>query len=473
MKKTKIICTLGPASSSEEIIRELFLNGMNVGRFNFSHGTHEEHLLKMKTFRKVRDELDLPGAILLDTKGPEIRLRNFINDRVVLVSGKKFILTSKDVLGTDEIASITYSDLPNEVKMNTKILIDDGKVELIVESTDKENIYTKVLVGGSISNHKGVNVPSIKLGMPYLNNVDKDDLLFGIEQDVDYIAASFTRRREDVETLRNFLDSNGGENIKIIAKIENQEGIDNFDEILKLADGIMIARGDMGVEVNYEKLPGIQKRFIGKCYQSGKVVITATQMLESMIENPVPTRAEISDVANAVFDGTSAIMLSGETANGKYPVIALESMAKIAIQAERDAFDLNKYHSILQDNSLDDITNAISDANCTTARDLNAKAIIAVTVHGKTARSISKFRPSVPIIAATPFKKVFNQLSLNWGVVPVMSKFQSTNEELFRHACNCAKTTGLVEPGDIVVVTAGVPLGNNSTTNLMKVQVIE
>ncbi len=367
MKKTKIICTLGPSSSSEKVIKELFLNGMNVGRFNFSHGTHEEQKAKMSLFRKVRDSIGCAGAILLDTKGPEIRLKDFKENKVTLQDGAKFTFTTEEILGDETVATITYKNLVNDVYDGCKILIDDGKVELRVESHDDKNINCVVVHGGPIGNHKGVNVPSVKLHIPFLSECDKSDLLFGIEEDVDYVAASFVRNKEDVIDLRNFLDYNGGDKIKIISKIENQEGIDNFEEILKYSDGIMVARGDMGVEVDYEKLPGIQKRFIGKCYQMGKIVITATQMLESMIQNPTPTRAEISDVANAVFDGTSAIMLSGETANGKYPVEALKAMARIAQRAELDAFDLNKYRYLTQDITIGDVTNAISDATCTTA----------------------------------------------------------------------------------------------------------
>lgn len=472
MKKTKIICTLGPASTSEKIIKELFLNGMNVGRFNFSHGDHAEHKKRIDMFRKVRDELKMPGAVLLDTKGPEIRTRNFENGVVTLFEGNKFVLTTADILGNDEKVSITYDNLPNEVKKGCKILIDDGKVELEVEEVIDDEIHCVITMGGTIKDKRGINIPSVNLKMPYLSDNDKSDLIFGIEQDVDYIAASFVRRKEDLIDLRNFLDYHGGDKIKIISKIECQEGIDNFDDILKLSDGIMVARGDMGVEVDYDRLPGIQKRFIAKCYQSGKTVITATQMLESMINNPTPTRAEISDVANAVFDGTSAIMLSGETANGKYPVLALKAMARIAIRAEEDAFDLNKYKQLQQDIVIGDVTSAISDATCTTAKDINAKAIIAVTNSGRTARAVSRFRPEVPIVAATPSIKSFHQLALNWGVIPVVSRNQVHNDDLMKHAAVCAKQVGLVENGDVVVITAGLPLGMNGTTNLLKVHIV-
>ncbi len=472
MKKTKIICTLGPASTNEKIMKEMLLSGMNVARFNFSHGDHEEHKKRMDMFKKVRKELNMPAAILLDTKGPEIRTRDFENGFVVLEEGNPFTLTTKEIIGNETIVSITYDNLPNEVKKGCKILIDDGKVELVVNRVDSENIYCDITMGGKISNKRGVNIPSVNLQMPYLSENDKNDLLFGINQDVDYVAASFIRRKDDLVSLRNFLDYNGGDKIKIISKIECQEGIDNFDDILKLSDGIMVARGDMGVEVDYEKLPGIQKRFIAKCYQAGKTVITATQMLESMINNPTPTRAEISDVANAVFDGTSAIMLSGETANGKYPVLALKTMARIAVRAEMDAFDLNKYKQLQQEIIIGDVTSAISDATCTTAKDINAKAIIAVTNSGRTARAVSRFRPEVPIVAATPCVKSYHQLALNWGVVPVVSRNQVNNDDLLKHAAFCAKQTGLVENGDVVVITAGLPLGVTGSTNLLKVHIV-
>ena len=346
MKRTKIICTLGPSSNTEEVVRELINNGMNVARFNFSHADHEEHLGRISIVKKLRKELKKPVALLLDTKGPEIRLKKFINNSVVLNDGDSFILTGNDIIGDETKVAVTYSSLPKEVTKGNKILIDDGKVELIVEETDDENIYCKVVHGGKISNHKGVNVPTVHLSMPYLSETDKKDILFGISQDVDFIAASFVRTKEDMINIRKFLDDNGGEKIRIIAKIENQEGIDNFEEILDLACGLMVARGDMGVEVDFEMLPGIQKRIITKCLERGRIVITATQMLDSMINNPSPTRAEISDVANAIFDGSSAIMLSGETANGKYPIETVKTMTRIALRAEKDAFEIGSYNNI-------------------------------------------------------------------------------------------------------------------------------
>ena len=469
MKKTKIICTLGPSSNTEEVIRELINNGMNVARLNFSHADHEEHLGRIKIVKKLREEMNVPVALLLDTKGPEIRVKNFKDGSIYLNNGDEFILTNEDILGDQTKVSLTYSKLPQEVFAGCTILIDDGKLELLVTSTDEKNIYCKVIHGGKVSNHKGVNVPSVHLTMPYLSDVDKRDLLFGIQQDVDYVAASFVRTKEDVQDIRKFLNENGGEDIRIISKIENQEGIDNFEEILELSAGIMVARGDMGVEVDYEKLPGIQKRFISKCLLKGRIVITATQMLDSMINNPSPTRAEISDVANAIFDGSSAIMLSGETANGKYPIETVKAMKRIALRAEQDAFEIGSYDKIFNDDTGLDSTGAISHATCTMAKDLKAKAIITITKSGITARRVSRFRPKEKIIASTPDKKVFNQLALSWGVYPVLSEPQNTTDELFAHAVKCAKEKGYVSNGDTVVITAGVPLGVSGNTNILKV----
>ena len=473
MRKTKIVCTIGPACSTPEIMEKMLKEGMNVARFNMSHGDHEEHLGRINMVKKVRDELDMPVALLLDTKGPEIRLKDFKDGSVILESGNEFTLTSDDVLGDNKIASVTYENLPYEVETGCKILIDDGKVELLVLETNGSNIKCQVVNGGKIGNHKGVNVPSVHLNMPYLSDVDKADLLFGIKQDVDYIAASFIRNKEDVLNIRDFLDYNGGNKIRIIAKIENQEGIDNFEEILENVSGIMVARGDMGVEVDFEKLPGIQKRFINKCCLAGKIVITATQMLESMINNPSPTRAEISDVANAVFDGTSAIMLSGETANGKYPVETVKVMSRIAARAEKDAFALDNYDRFTPSTLAGDATLAISHATCTTARDLKAKAIITVSQSGITARRISRFRPQELIVAATPSKKTYHQLALSWGINPVLSLMQSSTDDLLKHAIICAKSKKFVKEGDTVVITAGVPIGVPGNTNLLRVATVD
>lgn len=472
MRKTKIICTLGPACADEIIMKQLLLAGMNIARINFSHGDHKYHSKNIDMFRKVRDNLGLPAAIMLDTKGPEIRLKDFENGSVKIKENDIFTLTTRDILGNEQIASITYKDLPSQIPLGTILLIDDGRITLKTIDTNNTDIKCKVIHGGTISNHKGINIPKIHLEMPYLSEQDKKDLLFGIEKDVDYIAASFVRRKKDIQELRRFLDYNGGDTIKIISKIENLEGIKNFDEILDNSDGIMIARGDMGVEIEYEKLPGIQKKFIKTCYQHGKVVITATQMLDSMINNPTPTRAEITDVANAIFDGTSAIMLSGESAVGKYPVRAVKVMSKIAHQAEQDAFDMNIYSNIKYSMDSYDTTNAICDAACTNARDINAKAIIAVTISGNTARGMSKFRPYEPIVAATPSVKTFHQLSLSWGVYPVLAKLQKKSDELFLHSIDCAKQINLVEKGDRVVITGGIPLYRSGNTNTIRVETV-
>lgn len=471
-RKTKIVCTLGPASNSEKIIEQLIAAGMNVARLNFSHNTHDYHKEVIDNVKKVRDRLKAPVAIMLDTKGPEIRLKTFEGGSVFLKDGASFTLTSRDVVGSDNECSISYRELPSQLKPGTVILIDDGKIRLSVEGTSDTDIHCRVIEGGKVSDRKSINVPNVHLQMPYISAADESDLLFGIENDVDFVAASFVRCAEDVIELRKFLNYHGGHSIKIISKIENIEGVNNFDKILENSDGIMVARGDMGVEVDFEKLPGIQKKFIRKCYSAGKMVITATQMLESMIHSTTPTRAEITDVANAVFDGTSAIMLSGETAMGDHPVKVVQVMSKIAIQAEKDCFEMDIFKNMTHDIDFSDITNAICDAACTTAKDLNAAAIIAVTKSGSTARRVSKFRPFIPIVAATPDKKTFCQLALSWGVFPVLSLEQNDTDRLFMHAIDCARQIDIVNKGDRVVVTAGVPLNIAGTTNILKVEMV-
>jgi len=473
MRKTKIICTLGPACLKENTLEEMLKNGMNIARFNFSHGTHEYHKNAIALFRRVRDKMGVPAAVMLDTKGPEIRLRDFEGGKVTLKTGDTFTLTTKDCMGDATRAAITFADLPTQLYEGVRVLLDDGKVVLSVLETTETEIRCRVEVGGPLSNHKSINIPNFHIDMPYLSEQDKADLIFGIEQDVDFVAASFVRCREDVIQLRKFLDYHGGHAIKIISKIENIEGVNNFDAILKHSDGIMVARGDMGVEVAFERLPGIQKRFIRKCYQSGKMVITATQMLESMIHSATPTRAEITDVANAVFDGTSAVMLSGETAAGDHPALVVKVMAQIAKQAECDAFEMDMYSGIRYDSDTSDVTNAICDAAATTARDVGAKVIIAVTTSGLTARRVSKFRPMQMIVAATPELKTFHQLSLSWGVIPVLALHQNNTDALFTHAIDCAKQNDLVAFGDKTVITAGVPLNLEGTTNLLKVQIVQ
>lgn len=472
MRKTKIVCTIGPSCCSEEMIEKMIFAGMNVARLNFSHGDHDYHKDNIETVKKVRKRLNSPVALMLDTKGPEIRVKTFKNGRVTLKDGDIFTLRSNDVEGNEKEVSVTYAKLPSQLTEGTKILLDDGKIELCVVKAGEDFAECKVVCGGVLSDKKGINLPNVPISMPYLSERDKSDILFGIENDVDFVAASFVRNKDDVIALRKFINYNGGHSIKIVSKIENSEGISNFDEILEASDGIMVARGDLGVEIEYELLPGIQKRFIKQCYKSGKMVITATQMLDSMMSYPTPTRAEITDVANAVFDGTSAVMLSGETAAGKYPITAVKVMAKIVEQAEKDAFGMNVYDGVDYDLDTSDITNAVCDAACTTARDIKAQAIVALSKYGQTARRMSKFRPAQPIIAPTPVEKTFNQLSLSWGVYPVLSRFQKTSDELFCHAIDCAKQIDMVSVGDRVVIIAGIPLDTPGNTNIMKVEIV-
>ena len=473
MRRTKIICTLGPACRDEETLAAMLKNGMNVARFNFSHGDHAYHKEMMDTFRAVRDRLGIAAAVMLDTKGPEIRLGMLKNGGVTLREGQEFTLTTEEVIGDENHAFVSYRELPGQLHEGDTLLIDDGKLRLQVQALTEKEIRCTVREGGLLKDRKGLNIPDVSLKMPFLSERDKTDLLFGIQQNVDYVAASFTRSKDDVVAMRKFLDYNGGHNIRIIAKIENIEGVRNFDDILKTADGIMIARGDMGVELEYDMLPGIQKKCIRKCCRAGKIVITATQMLESMIHSATPTRAEITDVANAVFDGTSAVMLSGESAAGDHPSLVVEVMAKIVERAEQDMFDIQQGISFHYDNDESDITNAICDAACTTARDVHATAIIAVTARGTTARRVSKFHPYEPIIASTPDRKTFHQLALSWGVFPVLALMQDNTDDLFRHAIDCAKQIDLVQAGDRVVITAGVPLKQAGTTNILKVQIVE
>ena len=462
---------MGPATEDDNILRELMLAGMDVARINFSHGTHEAAKVTMDRIKRVREELDLPVAILLDTKGPEIRIKDFKDGSVTLKPGNRFTLRTDECEGDETQVSITYKDLPKDIKPGATLLIDDGLIELEALTVNSDKIVCEVKNGGVVSNKKGVNVPNVSLSMPYMSEKDRSDILFGIENDVDFIAASFARSAEDVMEVRNLLEKNGGEKIKIIAKIENSEGVENIDEILRASNGIMVARGDMGVEIAFQDLPMIQKELIKKTYLSGKVVITATQMLDSMIRNPRPTRAETTDVANAIYDGTSAIMLSGETAIGKYPIEALKTMASIAERTEED-IDYVKRLEHLQFNRNMDVTNAISHATCTTAHDLKATAIIALTSGGKTARMLSRFRPNCPIIAPTISKKTRRQLSLSWGVIPIMSEIRTNSDELFDHAVECAEKTGLIKTGDLTVMTGGTPLGISGTTNVMRVHLV-
>ena len=472
MRRTKIICTMGPATDNEDVLRDLMLNGMDVARLNFSHGSHEEALERINRIKKVRDELNIPVAILLDTKGPEVRIKDFKEGKVELKEGQKFTLCTDDVVGDENQVSITYANLPNDVKVGSKILIDDGLIEMEVISVKNSKILCKVKNGGVVSNKKGVNVPNVALSMPYMSQKDIDDILFGIEQDVDFIAASFVRTANDIREIKTLLRDNGGRDIRIIAKIENAEGVDNIDDIIRETHGIMVARGDMGVEIDMHDLPVLQKSLIKKTYRAGKVVITATQMLDSMIRNPRPTRAEATDVANAIYDGTSAIMLSGETAAGEYPIEAVSTMALIAETTEYNIDYKSRFHKRGTDSN-PNIANAISHACVTTAHDLDVKAIITVTKGGSTARLISKYRPLCPIISCTTDEVVCRQMNMSWGVTPIIINEETSTDELFEHAVDAAKKYGYVEQGDRVVITAGVPLGISGTTNLMKVDTVK
>ena len=471
MRKTKIICTMGPATDDVEVLEQLVREGMDVARFNFSHGTHEEQEERMSRLRTAREKYGKPVAILLDTKGPEIRIRDFKDGKITVTSGQKFTLTGRKLLGDDTIASITYPTLSRDITPGTRILIDDGLIELHVDSVDGEDIHCTINNDGVISNHKGVNVPGIHANMPYMSDQDKADILFGIGQNVDYVAASFVRSAADVMQIRSFLYENGGSDIKIIAKIENGEGVENIDEIIEESDAIRIARGDMGVELPEEEVPIVQKLIIKKVYEAGKQVITATQMLDSMMKNPRPTRAETADVANAIYDGTSAIMLSGETAAGRFPVESLKTMVRIAERTEDD-IDYKKRFFEHDRDANPDITDAISHATCTTAHDLNASAIVTVTRSGRSARMISRYRPYCVIIGCAMTEKVWRQLNMSWGVVPILLEEKQDTFELFDHAIDICRQQNLVEKDDVVVITSGVPLGKSGTTNMIKVHVV-
>lgn len=467
MRKTKIICTIGPASQSPEKIREMIEAGMNVCRCNFSHGSYEEQKNKMMTVVRISEEMKKPVATLIDTKGPEIRLRTFEEEKITLEEGQKFTLTTKDIIGTKDMVSVTYENIVNDVVVGGSVLIDDGLIELRVEEITDTDLICRVVNGGPVSNKKGVNLPGANLSMPFISEQDRKDILFGIDCGFDFIALSFVRSKEDVLEVRKMLDEKRSP-MKVIAKIENMQGINNLDEILEVSDGIMVARGDMGVEVPLEEVPVIQKRMIRKAVARGKHVITATQMLESMTKNPRPTRAEAADVANAIFDGTTAIMLSGESANGKYPVEALKTMSKIAERAEKD-INYNKLLRKIQDNGEKDITEAISHATCTVASDLNASAIITVTISGFTAEKVARFKPSCPIICCSVNPRVLRQAALLWGVEPLLIEKKSTPEDLFKEALWVAEKAGKIKKGDRVVLTAGVPLGVSGNTNMIRV----
>ena len=470
MRKTKIICTLGPSTDKDGVLRELVASGMNVARFNFSHGSYEEHKGRLDNLKAIRAELGKPVAALLDTKGPEIRLKEFKNGVEMLEAGQTFTLTTREVEGTKEICSITYKDLPQDVQAGGTIMLDDGLIKLHIEKVTDTDITCTVLNSGKIKTKKGVNVPGVHLSMPYLSQRDRDDIIFGVQQGFDFIAASFVRTAQDVYDIRNLLNEYDS-NIRIIAKIENREGVNNIDSILAAADAVMVARGDLGVEIDFTELPGIQKSVIDRSFSFGKPIVTATQMLDSMMVNPRPTRAEISDVANAIYDGTSAIMLSGETAAGAYPVEALRTMSAIAERTE------NEVH--YRDNRLVDAGNgqiSVSDATahaaCLTAKDVNASAIVTVSESGNTARLLSKYRPAQPIIACVMNEQVQRQLAISWGITPLMMPLAHSTDELIEMSTALAKENGYLHDGELAVVTAGVPVGVSGTTNMIKIHMI-
>ena len=471
MRKTKIICTLGPATDREGVLRALVENGMNVARLNFSHGSHEEHKGRLDALKAIREELNQPVAALLDTKGPEIRLKNFVNGKEQLVTGQTFTLTSREVEGTNEICSITYKDLPHDVAAGGTIMLDDGLIQLAIRSVNDTDIVCEVLNNGVIKDHKGVNVPGIHLSMPYMSQRDRDDIIFGIEQGFDFIAASFVRTAQDVYEIRNLLNMYDSD-IRIIAKIENQEGIENIDSILAAADAVMVARGDLGVEIDFAELPGIQKSIIDRSFSFGKPIITATQMLDSMINNPRPTRAEISDVANAIYDGTSAIMLSGETAAGAYPVEALKTMATIAERTENEAHYRNLRLAQMNLTRKTSVSDATAHAACLTAQDVNASAIVTVSESGSTARLLSKYRPTQPIIACVMRPIIQRQLSLSWGITPLIMPLAHSTDELIEMSTTLAEQNGYLHNGELAVVTAGVPVGVSGTTNMVKIHMV-
>ncbi|MBE6887414.1 MAG: pyruvate kinase [Ruminococcaceae bacterium] len=467
MRKTKIVCTLGPSTDKPGVLKQVMEAGMNVARFNFSHGTHEEHLERLKKVRAIRTELGLFVATMLDTKGPEIRVKKFKDGSVELKAGNKFTLTTREVEGDENIVSITYKDFVKDVKEGTRVLFADGLIEMVVDKVGETDVELTIINSGKLSNNKSINLPDVKLSMPFVSEKDRSDIIFGIENGYDYIACSFTRSKEDILEVRKILEEYNYTDMRVIAKLENNEGVENIDEILEVVDGIMVARGDMGVEIDFTEIPRIQKEIIRKCYEAGKPAITATQMLESMIENPRPTRAEVTDVANAIYDGTSAIMLSGETAAGKHPVEAVKTMAAIAEKTEQNidyaaelkARDYGKNISV---------TDAVAHAACVTAMDIGAKAIVTVTKSGFTARNISKYRPSLPIIGCTDSARTCRKMALSWGVMPVMMATVSGTDELIDISTAAAKKEKILEDGDMVVITAGVPVGVSGSTNIMK-----
>ena len=467
MRKTKIICTLGPSTDKGDVLRDLIANGMNVARFNFSHGSYEEHGGRLAKLKALREELGTPVAALLDTKGPEIRLKEFKNGVEMLEAGQTFTLTTREVEGTKEICSVTYKDLPQDVQPGGTIMLDDGLIMLHIEQVTDTDIICTVLNSGKIKTKKGVNVPGVHLSMPYLSQKDREDIIFGVQNGFDFIAASFVRTAQDVYDIRNLLNEYDS-NIRIIAKIENREGVNNIDSILSAADAVMVARGDLGVEIDFTELPGIQKDIIDRSFSFGKPIVTATQMLDSMMVTPRPTRAEISDVANAIYDGTSAIMLSGETAAGDYPVEALKTMSAIAERTENEEHYRAQRHAEIQIS----VSDATAHAACLTAKDVNAAAIVTVSESGNTARLLSKYRPKQPIIACVMDEQVQRQLSLSWGITSLLMGPAHSTDELIEMSTALAQKNGYLHNGELAVVTAGVPVGVSGTTNMIKIHMV-
>ena len=470
LKKTKIVCTMGPATDSDDVLRELALNGLNVCRFNFSHGSHEEHKERMDRTKRIREELEMPIAILLDTKGPEIRTGDF-EEPVILEEGAEFTVTMDECVGNHERCTVSYKNMVNDVKVGDKILIDDGLVELLIKEIKGNDILTVVKNSGKVSSKKGVNLPGVVINLPAITDKDISDIEFGIEQGIDFIAASFVRKASDVLEIRKVLEDNDASDIQIISKIESQEGVDNIDSILQVSDGIMIARGDMGVEIPIERVPIIQKNIIKKCNEAGKIVITATQMLDSMIRNSLPTRAEACDICNAIFDGTDAIMLSGESASGLYPIEAAKTMSKIAKETEAH-LDYNYLNQRLKEPAMYDFAEAISYSTCRTSNVLHAKAIVAATNSGSTAKLVSKYKPKCPIIAITPHAEVMRGLSLNFGVFPVLCQEFATTDDILTEAKTVVKNLNIGHEGDDIIVAAGMPTNYTGGTNMLKIEKI-
>ncbi len=473
MRKTKIICTMGPAVDDEQILRQVILNGMDCARFNFSHGTHEEHAKRIERVKRISKELRIPVALMLDTKGPEIRVRDFKDGFAMLENGAEFILYSDpDKIGDEHGVAITYPYLVEEICVGTNILIDDGLISLDVTELRGCDVVCIVRNGGKVSNHKSINIPGVFIDMPFISATDRNDILFGIEQGVDFIAASFVRTADDVKKLRKLLDVNGGGRIQIIAKVENSCGVDHLEEIIEHSDGIMDARGDMGVEIPFKELPPIQKDIIAKCYKAGKHVVTATQMLDSMTYHPRPTRAEVSDVANAIYDGTTVIMLSGETAAGQYPVESVRTMSEIAEYTE-SKIDYKERFAKNRLNLGQDIINAIGSSACDASYFLDAKAIICVSLTGKTARVVSHYRPGCPVIAAVTDEKACRQLKLSFGIHPILAEYQPNVDDSILHACDLAIKTGLVKKGDLAIVTCGSSIGTQTSTDTMLIKIMD